>query len=117
MRHDDVFLADIVAAADSIAAFLAGQDEATFTENDMLRSAVLQKLTIIGEAAARVSPELKSRNSSIPWRDIAGFRNIAIHHYFGIDWHIVWNAATLDAPALGEEVQKLIDPTQQGGAP
>lgn len=36
------------------------------------------------------------------------FRNIAIHEYFAVDWTIVWNAATVDAPALHEQVAKIL---------
>jgi uncharacterized protein with HEPN domain len=51
----------------------------------MLRSAVVQKLAIIGEAAARVSEEIKTRQPHVPWPRIVAFRNILIHAYFGID--------------------------------
>ena len=54
MRREDLFLHDIVEAADAIAAFLTDVEEADFVGHDLLRSAVLQKLTIIGEAAARL---------------------------------------------------------------
>jgi hypothetical protein len=56
LRRDDLFLADIVAAADAIAAFIAGRAETELVNDDLLRSAVLQKLTVIGEAAARRAP-------------------------------------------------------------
>ena len=65
MRSDDLYLSDIVQAADSIARFVEGLDEDRFIGDDLVRSAVLHKLTVIGEAAARVSSELKQspRNS------------------------------------------------------
>jgi uncharacterized protein with HEPN domain len=55
MRRDKLYLADIVEAADAVAAFLAGAERERFLQDDLLRSAVLQKLSIIGEAAARLS--------------------------------------------------------------
>ena len=114
MRRDDLYLADIVSAADAIARFLAALTEAQFVNDDLIRSAVLQKLTVIGEAASRISPELQQRHTEIPWRDISTFRNIAVHRYFGLDWQIVWNAATMEAPKLREQVLKIID-AQAGG--
>ncbi|MBN2563788.1 MAG: DUF86 domain-containing protein [Phycisphaerae bacterium] len=114
MRRDDLYLADIVSAADAIAQFLAGLTEAQFVDDDLVRSAVLQKLTVIGEAAARISPELQQQHPAIPWRDIIAFRNIAVHRYFGIDWQIVWNAATLEAPKLLKEVSRIIDAQAEG---
>jgi uncharacterized protein with HEPN domain len=52
----------------------------------MMRSAVLQKLAIIGEAASRVSKDLRSRYDEVPWARIVAFRNILVHAYFGVDW-------------------------------
>lgn len=106
----------MVAAADAITAFVAGSNEAEFIANDLLRSAVLQKLTVIGEAAARLSDELKQRHPTVPWRDIVAFRNIAVHRYFGIDWSIVWNAATSDVPTLREQTARLLGTLGEGGS-
>jgi uncharacterized protein with HEPN domain len=61
MRHESLYLTDIVQAADHVAEFIAGTDFPAFQQSEMLRSAVVQKLAIIGEAAARVSEELKTR--------------------------------------------------------
>ena len=85
MRHESLYLTDIVEAADHIAEFIAGIDFRAFQQSEMLRSAVVQKLAIIGEAAARVSEELKTRHPQVPWPQIIAFRNILVHAYFGID--------------------------------
>jgi uncharacterized protein with HEPN domain len=73
-----------------------------------LRSAVLQKLLIIGEAASRISKRIQERYPLVPWSDIVGFRNIAVHTYFSVDWGIVWTAATVDAPKLKQDVEQII---------
>ncbi len=110
MRRDDVlYLEDIVEACDAIAVFLNRIDEDLFSDNDLLRSAVLQKLTIIGEAANRASDNLKDRHPGIQWSRIVAFRNIAVHAYFAVDWHVVWEAAVRDAPELKEKVARIID--------
>lgn len=108
MRRDELYLTDIVEAAESVAAFLSGRSRETFLHDDLLRSAVLHKLTVIGEAAARLSADLRSRHAEIEWGDIAGFRNIAVHAYFAVDWSIVWVAATQDAPRLREQVLRIL---------
>lgn len=108
-RDDELYLDDIVEACDAIAAFLFRSDEDSFSHNDLLRSAVLQKLTIIGEAAGRVSNNLRDRYPGIPWSRIVAFRNIAVHAYFAVDWHVIWEAAIRDAPELKEKVAKIID--------
>ncbi len=108
MRRDKLYLADIVEAADAVAAFLAGAERERFLQDDLLRSAVLQKLSIIGEAAARLSKELRDRHADVEWRDIVAFRNIAVHAYFAVQWSIVWTTATQDVPALRQKISQIL---------
>lgn len=61
---------------------------------------MLHELTVVGEAAARISTETRAAHPSVPWADVIGFRNIAIHAYFAVDWGIVWATATRDLPEL-----------------
>ena len=108
MRHENLYLNDIVEASDHIARFLEGTEAESFRESDLIRSAVVQKLSVIGEAAARVSEDLKRRNPQVGWAQIVGFRNILVHAYFGIDWAVVWEAATVDCPSLREQVARIL---------
>jgi uncharacterized protein with HEPN domain len=108
MRRERLYLLDIVEAADAIRSFLAGVSEEAFLENDLLRSAVLQKLLIIGEAAARLPRELCDRYAEVDWSGIVGFRNIAIHAYFSIEWEIVWVAATEDVSVLRQQALNIL---------
>lgn len=104
MRHEELFLQDIVEAANTIDGFLDNVSKDDFLQSDLIQSAVLQKLAIIGEASARVSYEIKSKYLEVPWKQIIGFRNITVHAYFSMNWEIVWVAATQNAPALREQV-------------
>lgn len=108
MRRDELYLNDIVEATDHIAAFLGQIDFDDFQKSELIRSAVVQKLAIIGEAATRTSDELKSRYSQIPWPQIVAFRNILVHAYFGIDWNEVWKAAKVDCPPLRGEIAQIL---------
>ena len=114
MRRDDLYLNDLIEAAGHIAAFLGEMDFEGFRKSELVRSAVVQKLAIIGEAAARISDELRDRYPQIPWPQIVAFRNILIHAYFGIDWNEVWKAAKVDCPALLEQVTGILA-TEFGG--
>ncbi len=67
MRHESLYLNDIVEAADAIARFIAGIDDEAFQSSDLVRSAVVHKLSVIGEAAARLSDDIKGQNPQIPW--------------------------------------------------
>jgi uncharacterized protein with HEPN domain len=114
MRRDELYLNDIVEAADHIATFLGQVDFDGFRQSELIRSAVVQKLAIIGEAAARASDELTGRFPQILWPQIVAFRNILIHAYFGIDWNEVWKSARVDCPALRREVAHILA-TEFGG--
>lgn len=108
MRRDDLYLNDIVEAAEFIAAFLGKTDFDGFHKSELVRSAVVHKLVIIGEAAARISEGLVRRYPQIPWPQIVAFRNILVHAYFGIDWNEVWKAAKVDCPALSVQIVGIL---------
>jgi uncharacterized protein with HEPN domain len=108
MRPEKLYLTDIVEAAQFIAKFVQGAGLDEFEQNEMMNSAVLQKLTIIGEAASRLPKEFTNRFPEIPWVDIVGFRNIAVHEYFAIRWDIAWTAATEEVPVLKEQVERIL---------
>jgi uncharacterized protein with HEPN domain len=79
-----------------------------FLDDDLTRSAVLQKLTEIGEAAAKLPDGLRQRHPAVDWVAIIGFRNRAVHAYFAIDWSIVWVAATQETPVLARQVESIL---------
>jgi uncharacterized protein with HEPN domain len=108
------YLADIVEAQQHIASFLAGVDKAEFLESELLKAAILQKLTVMGEAANRLTPELKAAHPEVPWRNVVAFRNVAVHVYFSVDWEIVWDAVKIHAPAFSAQVQAIIDNQLEG---
>lgn len=108
MRPEKLYLTDILEAAQAIERFVMGEDFNEFEQNEMMNSAVLQKLTVIGEAASRLPKEFTNRFSEIPWVDIIGFRNIAVHEYFAIRWDIAWVAATEEVPILKEQIEKIL---------
>jgi uncharacterized protein with HEPN domain len=86
VRPDKLYLADIAEAAASVASFLGKANYQEFFANKMQRSAILQQLTVIGEAASKISKELKAHYPDVEWGDIVGFRNFAVHAYFSVDW-------------------------------
>ena len=108
MRRDPQRRNDILAALDWIAKAVSGRTEADFLADETLCYAVAQKLTIIGEAVARLSPEITRRHNSAPWPDIVGLRNILVHEYFGIYWPFVWQTAVDHAPLLREQVAQIL---------
>ena len=108
MRHEKLYLTDIVEAARAIENFIKGADIEEFEGNEMMNSAVLQKLTIIGEAASKLSKGFIRRFPEIPWKDIIGFRINAVHEYFAVRWDIVWVAASEEVPTLRKQIEKIL---------
>ena len=108
MRREELYLTDIIEAADAIQRFVRNVSKNMFLKDELLQSAVLQKLMIIGEAASRLPKEFRDRHPEIEWEDIIGFRNIAVHAYFAVEWSIVWVAATQEAPELRRKIAETL---------
>lgn len=85
-----------------------------FLSNSEKRFATIKQLEIIGEACNRISPGLKEKHPEIEWNNIIGFRNISIHEYFGVNFHIVWQIAQNDLPVLKAQFQMVLSDLQKG---
>jgi uncharacterized protein with HEPN domain len=114
MRPEKLYLLDIIEATEAIARFCRKVDEEQFLKDEVLQSAVLQKLIVIGEAASRLPDDFRIKHKEIEWEDIIGFRNIAVHEYFSVVWQIVWNTAMQDAPDLRIKIIKILTGEYQG---
>ena len=77
-----------------------GHTRADLDENLMLRMALTRCLEILGEAASKVSAEVRARFPSIPFAQIVSMRNRLIHAYFDVDLNIVWTTVEADLPGL-----------------
>jgi uncharacterized protein with HEPN domain len=108
MRHEPSFLKDILSACGKIEAIVATSSEDSFLKDEVLPAAVLHHLTVIGEAIARLSIELRERHLEVPWRQIIAVRNRIVHAYFDLDWQILWDAATDDIPKLRRQVLAIL---------
>lgn len=107
MRREDQYLRDILDAADAIERFVRGVRRERFLEDDLLQSAVIQKLIVIGEAVAHLSEGFLRAHRDVQWADVVGFRNVAVHGYFALDWEIVWDTATRNVPELRRDVARI----------
>jgi len=105
---DSVRIQHILDAINEIELYTEGITFDGFMKNSMMRFACIKQLEIIGEAAKRVTEELKHKYPHINWREIVGLRNILIHEYFGIDERIVWEIIQNDIPKLKSNLKPLI---------
>lgn len=79
-----------------------------FMQNERLSKAVCRSLEIIGEASSKLHPDLKLKYKLVPWREMGDIRNKIIHHYFGIDYEIVWDTVVTDIPFVKEWIEQII---------
>jgi uncharacterized protein with HEPN domain len=110
-RPDAEYLRDILGFSAEIETFLKGVGQESFDANRMLQRAVLYNLTVIGEAANRLSPAFQGAHPHIPWRRIIGMRNVVVHEYDGIHLGVVWSTLTKELPLLRDEIRQVLNAT------
>jgi len=89
---DRIRLRHMQDAATEALRFIAGRRKEDLAADRQLALALIKEIEIIGEAASRISIEVKQRRSDIPWPAIVGMRNRLIHAYAEIDLEVVWSA-------------------------
>ncbi len=109
MRFEKLYLMDIVEAAEAVQRFVVNVKYDDFLHDELRQSAILQKLIIIGEAVAHLSQVFRDQHHEIEWKNIVGFRNIAVHQYFSVEMAIVWITATEDVPTLRCKVVQILE--------
>jgi uncharacterized protein with HEPN domain len=82
-------------------------DRARFEGSRLVQDAVVRNLQTLTESSQRLSKALKASEPQVPWRDLAGFRNILVHGYLGIDLQAVWSVIEQDLPALTVALQRM----------
>jgi len=107
MKDANVFLQSIFESIEKIENYTSsGKDE--FMKSTIIQDAVIRNLEIIGEATKNLSQDIKEQNSKIPWRQMAGLRDVLIHDYMGISLKIVWNVVQNELPQLKAMIKEIM---------
>lgn len=110
MKEKDpkIFLEHILESISRIEHDLSGLSEESFSKSITIQDAVTRRLEIIGEAVKNLPDSFRKKYSKVPWRNIAGMRDVLIHEYFGVDMALVWRIAKREIPKLKKQILEFL---------
>jgi uncharacterized protein with HEPN domain len=107
VKGDQLYLKHILDAIDKVDTYIAVGHE-VFIASSHWQDAVIRQLEIIGEATKRLSKQFCSGHSDVPWRRIAGLRDVLIHDYMGVDINAVWEITQKNLPPLRLQIESIL---------
>ena len=108
-RRDELLIQDMIEAIDHTFDFVKNVTRDEFENNYEKQSAIIRQFEIIGEAATKISNQMKQDNREIEWKDIIGMRNKMIHDYFEINLVVVWDTVRDDLPKYKSQIEKILE--------
>ena len=107
-KRDKIILLKIGEEAAALTKMLHGADESAFLANDEKMRATCMTLINIGELVKKLTLEFRESNHVVPWKDIAGFRDVAAHGYFTLRMADVWIFATTELPVFTAQIKEML---------
>lgn len=107
MRDDILYIRDILERINRIESYTVDGYEA-FISNRMAQEAVERNLEVIGEATKRLSSNFRQSYPDVPWRKIAGLRDVLIHDYGLVDVNEIWKVVEQNLPDLKSQVEAIL---------
>ena len=107
-ERDENLLLNIKDEAEVLLEITDGYDLQSFLDNELLKRGVSMALITIGEFVKSLSEDFKKKNQEVPWRFIAGLRDIAAHGYHTLQMERIWDVVIKDVPELLELVKGIL---------
>jgi uncharacterized protein with HEPN domain len=104
IRDEALYLEDIWISINKLEEISNKFSKEQFDENWIVQEAAIRLLGIIGEAANKLSNDFKGKHQDIPWNQVIGMRNIAIHAYYEVDLDRVWDTINNDLASVKQTV-------------
>jgi len=101
------YIQDILESIEAIEEYVQFTTEEQFYRNRQVQDAVLRRLEIIGEAVKKLDEDFKNRYPEIPWKKIAGLRDVLIHEYFGVSLKRIWRVIKIDLVDLKFKISRI----------
>ncbi|MBW2059970.1 MAG: DUF86 domain-containing protein [Deltaproteobacteria bacterium] len=108
MKDERLYLLHILESINRIEQYTAEGKE-TFFQDVKTQDAVLRNLQVLAESTQHLSDHLKASHPDVPWRAIAGLRNVLVHDYLGIKLETVWRTIETDLLDLKTKAQNILD--------
>jgi uncharacterized protein with HEPN domain len=108
-RDYRLFLKDIIESIEQIEKFTLDKSFDEFVLDDMISSAVIRKLEIIGEASKNISEHIRMKYNILPWSDMAKMRDKLIHAYFGVDYEVIWKVIKERLPRIKQQLREIMN--------
>ena len=84
---------------------VCGEEE--FLVDSQVQDAIVRNLQVLAESSQRISAELRTRHSEIDWRGLAGFRNVLVHDYLGLNLARIWHIISQDLAVLKTQIEEI----------
>jgi uncharacterized protein with HEPN domain len=110
MQRDPQSIIDIVDSINLIFEYTKNADWQAFANSTKDQDAVIRRLTIIGEATKRLSSEFRAQHSEIPWKQMAGLRDVVVHDYDDLKLDVVRDIIELELPSVLQQLMPLLPP-------
>lgn len=108
MKDPRVLLQFILECTALIEGYIEGISLEQFFESPQIQDAVYRRLEVIGQAVKDLPLDVRHRYSEVPWRQIAGMRDVLSHDYLGVDVEITWVTAREHIPVLAGQVERIL---------